>query len=47
MKKPASLVLILIFGFLGLLSAQPAIKQTINSNWGFHKGDIAGFPAKK
>jgi len=46
MKKPASLVLILIFGFLGLLSAQPAIKQTINSNWGFHKGDIAGFPAK-
>jgi beta-galactosidase len=29
---------------LELLSAQPAIKQTINSNWEFYKGDIPGFP---
>jgi beta-galactosidase len=28
-------------------SAQPVVKQTINSNWEFFKGDIAGFPGQK
>jgi len=27
--------------------AQPTLKQTINSNWEFHKGDINGFPANR
>ena len=35
-----------LFG-CGLAFAQPALKQTINSNWEFHKGDISSFPASK
>jgi len=27
--------------------AQSTLRQTINSNWGFHKGDINGFPANQ
>lgn len=40
----------LLFAFFFLLCgsflfAQATIKQTINSNWEFHKGDITGYPA--
>src|SRR5258708_35715398 len=45
MKKSGFLILILTF-CISTLSAQPTLKQTINSNWEFHKGDISGFPAK-
>lgn len=44
MKKPGLLILILI-GCFGFLAAQPTLKQTINSNWEFHKGDVPGLPA--
>jgi len=30
-----------------LAFAQPTLKQTINSNWEFHKGDIIGFPTSQ
>ncbi|MDP9046530.1 MAG: beta galactosidase jelly roll domain-containing protein, partial [Bacteroidota bacterium] len=46
MKKTVLSALILIFCTL-VLCAQPAIKQTINSNWEFYKGDIHGFPGNK
>ena len=36
----------MLTSYAGFLFAQPAIKQTINSNWQFHKGDIPGFPGK-
>lgn len=39
-------ILFCLIGCCGFVSAQ-TIKQTINSNWGFFKGDIAGFPAQK
>jgi beta-galactosidase len=45
MKKHGLLSLMLFF-CIGCLFAQQPVKQTINSNWEFHKGDIAGFPAK-
>jgi beta-galactosidase len=45
MKKESLIILFFILGCVGLLHAQ-TIKQTINSNWEFHKGDIAVFPAK-
>jgi len=45
MKKRGLLILILSFIVPGLLQAQ-SIKQTINSNWEFHKGNIAGYPSK-
>jgi beta-galactosidase len=47
MLKRGLLVLILTICCFGFLYAQPTIKQTINSNWEFHKGDIAGFPTKR
>jgi len=31
----------------GAAFAQPTLKQTINSNWAFHKGDINGFPSNR
>jgi beta-galactosidase len=46
MKKPGLITLILLIG-IGFLFAQPAIKQTINSNWEFYKGDIPGFPGTR
>src|SRR6185437_3164646 len=45
MKKRGLLILILSFIVPGFLQAQ-SIKQTINSNWKFHKGNIAGYPSK-
>jgi beta-galactosidase len=45
MKRKSLLTLILTC-CLGFLFAQPAIKETINSNWEFYKGDIPGFPGK-
>ncbi|WP_448697839.1 glycoside hydrolase family 2 TIM barrel-domain containing protein [Mucilaginibacter sp. AW1-3] len=42
-----------VFGFLLLLifanslSAQNRIKQSVNTNWQFYKGDIAGYPEKE
>src|SRR5450432_2879963 len=47
MIKRGLLSVILTVCCLGFLCAQPAVKQTINSNWEFYKGDIAGFPGKK
>jgi len=47
MKKQRVLFLIFFFCGTALLSAQPAIKQTINANWEFYKGDIPGNPSKK
>lgn len=42
MKK---ILAILVISFTcALLNAQPTIKQTINANWQFHKGDVPGFP---
>jgi len=46
MIKRRLFILILFLSGISILYAQPTIKQTINSNWEFHKGDIAGFPAK-
>ncbi|MDB5018320.1 MAG: hypothetical protein JWQ84_3152 [Mucilaginibacter sp.] len=45
MKKSSLSIIFLLLG-LSFLFAQPTIKQTINSNWEFYKGDIPGFPAK-
>jgi beta-galactosidase len=41
------LILLYVFAAFAVnpLFGQPVIKQTINSNWAFHKGDISGFPA--
>ncbi|WP_413668853.1 glycoside hydrolase family 2 TIM barrel-domain containing protein [Mucilaginibacter sp. Mucisp86] len=41
-KITVSLILCL---FSTLIFAQTTIKQSINTNWAFHKGDIAGLPA--
>jgi beta-galactosidase len=46
MIKRVLLNLLLVFICKDFLQAQPAIKQTINSNWEFYKGDIPGFPDK-
>jgi len=40
------IILFYLIGSCGVISAQ-TIKQTINSNWEFFKGDIAGFPTQK
>ena len=37
---------IVLFFTIDLLSAQPIVKETINSNWEFHKGGIPGLPGK-
>ena len=44
--KRLPILFYLLFCACGFLHAQ-SIKQTINSNWEFFKGDIAGFPTKK
>ncbi len=46
MKNRSLLSLLFALCCINFLSAQPTIKQTINTNWDFHKGDIAGFPEK-
>ncbi len=46
MKKCGLLTLILTSFCINFLMAQPTIKQTINSNWEFFKGNIPGFPGK-
>lgn len=38
-------MLLLFFAITQNAVGQERIKQSINSNWGFHKGDIKGFPA--
>ncbi len=43
MKKLILIVCLALYS--GFASAQPTLKQTINSNWEFHKGDINSFPA--
>ena len=45
MKKPV-LIFCLALCYAAAF-AQPTLRQTINSNWGFHKGDINGFPANQ
>ncbi|HZY38471.1 MAG TPA: glycoside hydrolase family 2 TIM barrel-domain containing protein [Mucilaginibacter sp.] len=45
MKKRCILILIGVFVGFNITLAQPTVKQTINSNWEFHKGEINGFPA--
>jgi len=47
MKKQRFLFLLFFFCSTAFLSAQPALKQTINANWEFYKGDIPGYPSKK
>jgi beta-galactosidase len=44
-KKLLILFYLTLCGF-SFAVAQPALKQTINSNWDFFKGDIEGFPGK-
>ncbi|HEY5326274.1 MAG TPA: glycoside hydrolase family 2 TIM barrel-domain containing protein, partial [Mucilaginibacter sp.] len=46
MKIRGLFTLTLLFFSIYFLNAQPALKQTINSNWEFHKGDIPGFSDK-
>ena len=46
MKIRGLFTLTLLFFSIYFLNAQPALKQTINSNWEFHKGDISGFSHK-
>ena len=45
-KKKKGLLTLMLTCCMGFLFAQPSIKQTINSNWEFYKGDIPGFPGK-
>ena len=45
--KTRVLLTLLLVAVLSLLHAQPTLKQSINSNWEFYKGDIPGFPDKK
>jgi len=47
MIKRVLLAGIVLLITIGILRAQPIVKQTINSNWEFHKGDIPGLPDKK
>lgn len=44
--KRLPILFYLLFGAFAFAGAQPAIKQTINSNWDFFKGEINSFPAK-
>ena len=46
MNKRNLITLLLTFVACSTVFAQ-TIKQTINTNWEFHKGDIAGFPVSK
>ena len=45
--KTRILLLVLLSFVSCFLHAQPTLKQTINSDWEFYKGDIPGFPDKK
>jgi len=47
MNKRLLFVLLVTFASGNAIFAQPTIKQTINANWEFHKGDIPGFPIQQ
>jgi len=46
LPKLTSLSFLLLFAASNL-SAQDRVKQSINTNWQFHKGDIANYPEKE